>query len=186
VGDVDDLERVIERDGDRLYRLALRITGRHDDAEAAIQSALRAVAGAPHTLDADSPLSARIYRAVARAAHRTRRERSPHAQDIAVERVIPRLDRDGHFEPMDDWSSRIGERAIDDRLGDVVMDAIDALPVDDRTALILHDLEGASAADVASILGADVSTIKTRVHRGRLVVRKRLAEYFESAGVAEG
>lgn len=180
--DLDDLERVLERDGDRLYRLALRVTGRHDDAEAAIQRALRAVASPP-TVDDDSRLSARIYRAVARAAHRTRRERSPHARDVAVERVIPRLDRDGHFEPMDDWSTRIGEPAIDDRLGDVVMDAIDALPVDDRTALILHDLEAASAADVASILGADVSAIKTRVHRARLVVRKRLAEYFESAGV---
>jgi RNA polymerase sigma-70 factor (ECF subfamily) len=94
------------------------------------------------------------------------------------------LDVDGrHFEPMDDWSTRIDAYALDDRFRDVLMDAIDALPTDDRTALILCDLEDASTAEIAAILDTDVSTVKRRVHRARLFVRKWLSEYFESAGV---
>ena len=184
MGNANDLEQIVERDGDRLYRVALRITGCAEDAEAAIEAALRAAARTTDAADTESPLESRLYRAVARAAHDRRRRRRPRIGDMALERLIPVIDVEGHFEPMGDWSHRIDEHALDRRLHEVVMDAIDALPVDDRTALILQDLEGAPTADIAAILGDDVPTVKRRVHRARLFVRRRLSEYFESAGVA--
>jgi RNA polymerase sigma-70 factor, ECF subfamily len=63
-------------------------------------------------------------------------------------------------------------------------EAIDALPADYRTALILHDVEGVSDPHIAEILGVDASAVRSRVHRARLFVRKRLSEYFESATAA--
>jgi RNA polymerase sigma-70 factor, ECF subfamily len=183
VADVDTVERVIDRDGDRLYRLAMRIAGSNDDAEEALEAALGTVVSAPPAHD-DEPPFARIYRAVARAAHEKRRAREPHAREITLAAVVPVLDIEGrHFEPMDDWSTRIDAYTLDDRFRDVLMDAIDALPTDDRTALILCDLEDASTAEIAAILDTDVPTVKRRVHRARLFVRKWLSEYFESAGV---
>jgi RNA polymerase sigma-70 factor (ECF subfamily) len=63
----------------------------------------------------------------------------------------------------------------------VLTDAIDALPADYRTALVLHDVEGVSNSDIAETLGIPLPGVKSRVHRSRLFVRKRLSERLASA-----
>jgi RNA polymerase sigma-70 factor (ECF subfamily) len=182
--DPDGAAQFIERHGDDLYRLALRITGVSEDAEAAIEDALRAIASTADASESESAFAARIRRAVASAAHQKLRERRRRVEEVALERVVPSLDADGHFEPMDDWAARIDARPVDGRLHGVLMEALELLPADDRTALILHDVEGATPPDIAAILGVDVPAVKSRVHRARLVLRKHLSEYFDSTGVA--
>ncbi|HEX9819225.1 MAG TPA: sigma factor-like helix-turn-helix DNA-binding protein [Methylomirabilota bacterium] len=54
----------------------------------------------------------------------------------------------------------------------------------DETALILHDVEGTPKSDVAQILGVDVQAVKSRVHRARLFVRRRLSEHFGAGEAA--
>jgi len=96
--------------------------------------------------------------------------------------VLPSLDGDGqHFEPMDDWSNRVDEQALQGEMRRVLTDAIDSLPPDYRTALVLHDVEGLSNPDIAESLAISLPAVKSRVHRSRLFVRKRLAEYMKSA-----
>ena len=96
--------------------------------------------------------------------------------------MLPLLDGDGrHFEPMDDWSNRVDERALQGELRDVLQRAIDGLPPDYRTALVMHDVEGLSNPDVAETLGISLPAVKSRVHRSRLFVRKQLADYLDSA-----
>ncbi|MEX2148376.1 MAG: sigma factor-like helix-turn-helix DNA-binding protein, partial [Candidatus Rokuibacteriota bacterium] len=51
---------------------------------------------------------------------------------------------------------------------------------DYRTALVLHDVEGLSNPDIAESLGISLPAVKSRVHRSRLFVRKRLADYLET------
>ena len=92
--------------------------------------------------------------------------------------MIPRLSADGHFEPIIDWSSRIDEPDPHGTLNRAVADAIDELPADYRTALILHDVEGASKAKIADILTIEVPAVSSRVHRARLFVRERLSRHF--------
>ena len=60
--------------------------------------------------------------------------------------------------------------------------AIGTLPPDDRAALILHDIEGLSNAEVADILGFSLPAVKSRIHRARLALRERLAHYFGMQG----
>jgi RNA polymerase sigma-70 factor (ECF subfamily) len=183
--DADGVEQLVERYGDRTYRLALHITGVEEDAAEAAAAALRTVVGAIHTFTGESTFESWIVRTVASAAYQMLRRHGQYVNEIALVDVVPVLDGDGrHFEPMDDWSSRIDEQALQQgELGDILTEAIDALPDDYRTALILHDVEGASKPDIAVILGVDVAAVTQRVHRARLFVRKRLSAYFESAGV---
>ena len=54
--------------------------------------------------------------------------------------VMPSLAADGHFQLMGDWSARFDEPAVQGELGVIVAAAIDALPADYRTALILNDV----------------------------------------------
>jgi RNA polymerase sigma-70 factor (ECF subfamily) len=175
-------ERLVERFGDRVYRLAMRITGLNEDAEEAAQDALWTAARKIHMFKGESAFGSWIYRITANAAYQKLRTRRQKSSEIALEDVLPALDGDGHhFEPMDDWSNRVDEKALQGELRQVLTEAIDALPADYRTALVLHDVEGVSNPDIAEALQISLPAVKSRVHRSRLFVRKRLSEYLKTA-----
>lgn len=175
-------ELLVERFGDRVYRLALRITGSNEDAEEAAQDALWTAARKIQMFKGESAFGSWLYRIAANAAYQKLRARRAKAAEIALDDVLPTLDQDGrHFEPMDDWSNRVDEQALQGELRRVLAAAIDALPADYRTALVMHDVEGLSNPDIADALGISLPAVKSRVHRSRLFVRKRLAEYMHTA-----
>jgi RNA polymerase sigma-70 factor (ECF subfamily) len=178
----DAAERLVERYGDRVYRLAMRITGLREDAEEAAQDALWTVARKVNMFKGESAFGSWIYRITANAAYQKLRTRRQKSAEIALDDVLPSLDGDGrHFEPMDDWSSRVDENTLQGELRDVLQRAIDGLPADYRTALVLHDVEGLSNPDIAEALGISLPAVKSRVHRSRLFVRKQLSDYLKTA-----
>ena len=178
----DAPDRLVERYGDRVYRLAMRITGLKEDAEEAAQDALWTAARKVHMFKGESAFGSWIYRITANAAYQKLRTRRQKAPEIALEDVLPSLDGDGrHFEPMDDWSNRVDEQALQGELRRVLQQAIDGLPADYRTALVLHDVEGLSNPDIAEALNISLPAVKSRVHRSRLFVRKQLADYLKTA-----
>jgi hypothetical protein len=67
------------------------------------------------------------------------------------------------------------ERADWEQIKDLLDDELDALPEKYRTAIILFHLEDRSVAETAALLGANVSTVKTRLSRGRELLKGRLA-----------
>lgn len=175
-------ELLVERFGDRVYRLALRITGSNEDAEEAAQDALWTAARKIQTFKGESAFGSWLYRITANAAYQKLRSRRAKAAEIALDDVLPAFDDGGrHFEPMDDWSNRVDEKALQGELRRALAEAIGALPPDYRTALVLHDVEGLSNPDIAEALGISLPAVKSRVHRSRLFVRKRLAEYMQTA-----
>jgi RNA polymerase sigma-70 factor (ECF subfamily) len=178
----DAAERLVERYGDRVYRLAMRITGLNEDAEEAAQDALWTAARKIHMFKGESAFGSWIYRITANAAYQKLRTRRQKSAEIALDDVLPTLDGDGrHFEPMDDWSNRVDEQALQGELRGVLQQAIDGLPADYRTALVLHDVEGLSNPDIAEALGISLPAVKSRVHRSRLFVRKQIADYLKTA-----
>ena len=181
-GDPDASEHLVERFGDRVYRLALRITGSNEDAEEAAQDALWTAARKIGTFKGESAFGSWLYRITANAAYQKLRSRRGKGREVALDDVLPSLDGDGrHFEPMADWSERVDERALTGELREVLERAIDGLPPDYRTALVMHDVEGLSNPDIADTLGISLPAVKSRVHRSRLFVRKQLADYLASA-----
>ena len=178
----DAAERLVERYGDRVYRLAMRITGLNEDAEEAAQDALWTAARKIHMFKGESAFGSWVYRITANAAYQKLRTRRQKAAEISMDDVLPSLDGDGrHFEPMDDWSNRVDEQALQGELRRVLQQAIDGLPADYRTALVLHDVEGLSNPDIAEALNISLPAVKSRVHRSRLFVRKHLADYLKIA-----
>ena len=178
----DAADRLVERYGDRVYRLAMRITGLKEDAEEAAQDALWTAARKVHMFKGESAFGSWIYRITANAAYQKLRTRRQKSAEIALEDVLPSLDGEGrHFEPMDDWSNRVDEQALQGELRRVLQQAIDGLPADYRTALVLHDVEGLSNPDIAEALNISLPAVKSRVHRSRLFVSKQLADYLKTA-----
>ena len=175
----DAAERLVERFGDRVYRLAMRITGSKEDAEEAAQDALWTAARKIGMFKGESAFGSWIYRITANAAYQKLRTRRQKSAEIAMDDVLPSLDDERHFEPMDDWANRVDERALQGELRQVLQEAIDGLPDEYRTALVMHDVEGLSNPDIAETLGISLPAVKSRVHRSRLYVRKRLSDYLK-------
>ncbi len=173
-------EMLVDTYGDRVYRLTHRITGSNEDAEEATQDALWTAARKIGTFKGESQFGSWLYRIAANAAYqklRSRRGKSSH--EIALDDVLPALDGDGlHFEPMDDWTPRVDDNAVNGELRDALESAIAELPDDYRTALVMHDVEGMANPDIAETLGISLPAVKSRVHRSRLFVRKKLAGYL--------
>jgi hypothetical protein len=72
------------------------------------------------------------------------------------------------------------ERVEREDVVQAVRRAIDSLPLDFRLPVVLKEIEGLSVEEVASILGLKPATVKTRLHRGRLLLRKELSRALPS------
>ena len=175
-------EMLVDTYGERVYRLTYRITGSNEDAEEATQDALWTAARKIGSFKGESQFGSWLYRIAANAAYQKLRSRRAKTREIAIDDVLPAFDNDGlHFEPMDDWAPRVDDNAVSGELRDVLETAIAELPPDYRTALVMHDVEGMPNPDIAETLGISLPAVKSRVHRSRLFVRKKLAEYMADA-----
>jgi len=181
-GDPGAMEQLVETYADRAYRLTFRITGSKEDAEEATQDALLAAGRKIGTFKGESAFGSWLYRIAANAAYMKLRVRKAKAREISMDEVLPALDDGGlHFEPMDDWSPRVDEQTLNGELREVLDAAIAELPPEYRAALVLHDVEGMPNPDVADALGITLPAVKSRIHRSRLYLRKRLSDYMQTA-----
>jgi RNA polymerase sigma-70 factor (ECF subfamily) len=71
------------------------------------------------------------------------------------------------------------QRLVIDEMNHCVREVIDSLPEDYRAALVLHDLEGHTAAEVAAVCDCSVPTAKIRIHRARARLRAALQDQCE-------
>jgi RNA polymerase sigma-70 factor (ECF subfamily) len=171
-------EDLIATYGDRVYRLAIRITSNEQDAEEVVQDALWTAARKIDTFKGESAFGSWIYRITANAAYEKLRRRRGK-DEVSWEALFPAFDEDGHLvEPGHDWSHQAEDPALQAEARRRLRDAIEGLPADYRTAFVLHDMEGLSNPEIAEMLGISLPAVKSRVHRSRLFLRQRLGQYF--------
>jgi len=163
--------------GDRVYRLAIRITGSPADAEEATQDALWTASRKIDSFRGAAAFGSWLYRITANAAYQKLRGRRNARHEISWDDLPPEFDGKGQYlEPVADWSPKLRDPAIDAELRTALRAAIDELPGKYRAPFVLHDVEGLSTQEIAEALHVRPGTIKSRVHRARLCLRKRLAE----------
>jgi|SRR5262245_11677970 len=173
-------EGLVARYSERAYRLAFRITGNQQDAEEAVQDAFWNVVRRIDTFRGESSFGSWIYRITANAAYEKRRRGAHRRNEITCDEVLPLFHEDGHHaDPILDWSTKLDDPAIQRELRDVLASTLDELPPHYRAVIVLRDVEGLSMAQAADALGIPVGTAKTRAHRGRLLLRKRLSTFME-------
>lgn len=181
-GDPDAPDLLVATFGDRVYRLAIRITGNEQDAEEVVQDALWTAARKIDTFKGESAFGSWLYRITANAAYQKLRGRHGKKHEVSWEDLLPGFDEQGkHVEAVGDWSEKAEEPAMQSELRDVLGQAIEALPEDYRTAFLMHDVEGLSNPEIAETLGISLPAVKSRVHRSRLFLRERLGKYLSAA-----
>jgi RNA polymerase sigma-70 factor (ECF subfamily) len=178
-------ERLVSTYGERAYRLASRITGNGEDAQEVVQDAFWTVIRKIDMFRGESAFGSWLYRIVANAAYQKLRGRQGRRLELSLDEVLPDFDERGcHAEPVADWSQAANDPAVQAELRTTLSAAIDELPAAYRAVLVLRDLEGRSNAEIAGALGLTIAVVKTRAHRARLFLRKRLDESMTTADVA--
>src|SRR5213080_1088846 len=167
-------ERVVATYGDRAYRLAIGITGTAEDAEEVVQDAFWTVVRKIDTFRGESAFGSWLYRIVANAAYQKLRGRPGGRRELSLDELLPFFDESGHVTPTADWSPRVDDPSLQAELRTALTAAIDELPAAYRIAFVLRDVEGRSNLEIAEALGLSVPLVKTRVHRARLFLRKRM------------
>ncbi len=168
-GDTRAFEDLARREERALYRHALRIVGTTTDAEDVVQDALFS---AWRSIASFQGLSFRawLFRIATNRAldHLRARKRRP---ELPLE---PPEDDDATWAepaaPGPDLSQLAGDR---EALA-LVEGALGGLPAEQRTALLLRDVEGFPYEEIAVITSVEIGTVKSRIHRGRLAVRNAL------------
>lgn len=187
--DTDAAEQLIERYAERIFQLAMRVTGDAEQAIEATEEAVRRIAREVNPAEDAARQKACIDRITARAAYDALRRRAGGREELALADLLPPIDDDGHhFTPMPDWSARLDgvPGAAHDgvpgaALNGVLSAALDALPPEYRVALVLRDAQAFTLEDIAAVLGTSAAVAASRVHRARLFVRQRLTRDLVSA-----
>ena len=178
-GAVADLSAVY---GARIHQLAFRYMKNWEDAEEVTQDVLMKVFRKIDAFRGDAALSSWIYRItfntamsrlrtnrLARSAAQER-DRVEAAQNEETKTLRARL------EPVD-WSSMPDEELLRGQLRSAVADAIAELPEIYRAPVVLRDIEGLSTEEASNRLHLMDQTLKSRLHRGRVMLRRRLQPY---------
>jgi RNA polymerase sigma-70 factor, ECF subfamily len=186
-GDPMAADDLVATYGDRAGRLAMRITGSAEDAEEAVQDAFLSVIRRIDTFRGDSAFGSWLYRIVANAAYQRLRTRRGRSGDISLDNLLPVFDARGqHVAPVPDWSMSLEDPARQTELRMVLDAAIEELPADYRAVVLLRDVEGLSHREIGEALGLTVVNVKTRVHRARLFLRKRLQSHLSVTDIPGG
>ena len=178
-GDAGAAEALVDAYGDRVYRLAIGITGNASDAEEVVQDTLWTVSRKIDTFRGAAAFGSWLYRITANTAYQKVRGRRSRRNEVSWDDLAPSFDEKGqHAEVSVDWSRRLKDPAIEAELRSVLCATVDELPADYRTAFLLHDVEGLSNPEIAETLHVRLGAIKSRVHRARLFLRRRLTDYM--------
>lgn len=171
-GDAVSWEALVEEHFDRVYRLAYRLTGNRHDAEDLAQEAfVRAFRGladfTPGTLEGWlHRITTNLFLDQAR---RRQKIRFDALSDERAERLASATGA-----PEDHYQ----DRTFDD---DVEL-ALASLPPDFRVAVVLCDVEGLTYEEISDILDVKLGTVRSRIHRGRAMLRDALAHRAPAPG----
>jgi RNA polymerase sigma-70 factor (ECF subfamily) len=179
-GDESALTELAAQYGSKIYQLAFRYLRNHEDAEEVTQDVLYKVFRKVGEFRGDAALSSWIYRITFNSAmSRLRSASYQRAQDEQRE-PVPVEGEDATVTSMQevaDWSNMADEHLLRAQLRRRLVRAVLALPAIYRAPVVLRDLQGMSTEEASAMLRVKDQTLKSRLHRGRLILRKQLADF---------
>jgi RNA polymerase sigma-70 factor (ECF subfamily) len=176
-------EALVRRYGNRLYSTALRILRNDEDARDALQDAFLAAFRAMDSFQGRSGFYTWLYRITVNASLKRlgRRSRQAHT---SLDGLLPQFDDQGsRLETQ--WGNaprNVEALAQSKQVRRFVRQAIDELPENYRTVLLLRDIEELNSRETARILGISVGAVNVRLHRARAAL-KGLLEPVVSEGL---
>jgi RNA polymerase sigma-70 factor, ECF subfamily len=168
-GDVESFNQLILRWERPIYALAYRVIGREEDARDVVQETfLRAFRALPG-FKGQAKFSSWLYRIALNLCRDwiRRRRRSPL---VEVPEGVDPVDLAAESQPVESVEELVARK----ELSEVVAEAMELLPEEQRTAIILKEYHGMTFQEIADLQGCPLSTVKTRLYQGLTVLRRHL------------
>lgn len=183
-GDASAVAELSSAYGPRIHQLAFRYMKNWEDAEEVTQDVLMKVFRKIDAFRGDAALSSWIYRITFNTAmSRLRTGKAGRATDQRGRLEHPSDDMPGVL-PQDpaDWSSLADDHVMRREMREQLISALTRLPEVYRIPVVLRDIQGLSTEEASQVLRVKPQTLKSRLHRGRLILREALASF--AGGVA--
>ena len=171
--DFTDFDQIVENYCDFVYNVAFRMMGAREDAQDVAQDAFLSAFRAFDRFRGESRVTTWLYRITTNAAlMKLRKEKKartltqPGVEDMVIA----------------DWSDAPERFATNTELGAKLNEGISMLPDELKAAVVLRDVEGLSNTEAAEVLDITVSSLKSRLHRGRVMLRKHLEDFLKVKG----
>lgn len=172
-------DELVEKYEKRIYNLILRQIGDSEEAADLTQDTFVNAYRAFGAFRGESKISTWLCQIALNACKNRfrQRDRQREFETVSLD-APPAPDRDPETLEIPDWSQS-PERALEQKELDLLIRrAITALPDEYRIVLVLCDLEGHSYLEIARLTNLSLEAVKTRIHRGRLMIRRKLEGYL--------
>ena len=175
-GDRKAFELLVGRYQSKVYRLAMGLTHNSQDAEEIIQEVFFKVYRNLAEFEGKSAFSSWLYRIALNTSYMKLRERRG-SNLVSLDDVINQLEEQT-LDHESDWSSRPDDQLHTSEAMAIIEKAVEKLPEEFKSVLILRDIEGFTNEEAGEILELSVPAVKSRLHRARLLLRQRLDEFY--------
>jgi len=162
-----------------LYNFAYRLTLDEDDANDLVQDTYLKAYRFFDSYEQGTNAKAWLFRILKNSFINDYRKKSKEPAKVDYQDVETYYNSDDVDENI---TTDLRIEALQGMIGDEVATALNALPVDFRTIIVLCDLEGFTYEEMAKILDIPIGTVRSRLHRARMVLKDRLKKYAASMG----
>ncbi|CCW36088.1 RNA polymerase sigma factor, sigma-70 family [Chthonomonas calidirosea] len=172
--DREEFDRLVRRCHRQAYNIAYRLTGNHADAEDLTQESFLRAYRFFDRYNRSMPFENWLYRIMSRVfIDELRKKPKCHIQSL--DQPLPGNDNDSDIlleipDPDSDPQTILMNQTLEENL----QLALNSLPVEFRVAVVLADIEGLSYEEIAQSMGCSLGTVRSRLHRGRKMLRKKL------------
>lgn len=178
-GDYSSFETLVRRHEKKIYNLAYRMMDNREDASDILQETFLQAFRKLDGFKGESGFSTWIYRiAVNLCLMKKRKEKGRRVISLDAP-VLYQRQKELRTAVPDDWSKDPSVSLENKELKKKLAEAIKELPEDYRTVFLLREVQGLSNEKAAEILKISLPAVKSRLHRARLFLRDKLAQYFK-------
>ena len=175
-GDLTAFVTLTERYTDKVHNLAMRITRNPEDTEEILQDVFLTVYRKINCFEGKSAFSSWLYRITANTSFMKLRKRKQHSavsmEDLGDARETSLGNTRSDTSDINFISSRHELRAL-------LEESIQTLPNEYRAIFVMRDIDGFSNHEVGQVLSISVPAVKSRLHRSRLMLRRRLQRFYD-------
>lgn len=162
--------------GPRIHQLAQRYLKSREDAEEVAQDVLFKAVDRIGDFRGDAALSSWLYRITFNTAMTRLRQRRG-ARAAAIGEAVGSGSEPAAADEIADWSAMADEAVMRQQMRDRLTTALRRLPAIYRAPVILRDVNGLTTEEASTVLRLNGQTLKSRLHRGRLMLRRELADF---------
>jgi RNA polymerase sigma-70 factor (ECF subfamily) len=178
-GNLEAYDKIAEIYQKKIYGLSFNLTRNQMDAQDVTQEVLLTLFRKIHTFQGKSAFSSWVYRITLNASYMKLRSKKKEP-NVSIDELMPSFNSAGfQQEKIQDWSENTESLLFTNETRDVINKAIALLPEKEKVVFLLRDVEGLSTEKACEILDLTVPAVKSRLHRARLFLRKKLSSYFE-------